>query len=294
MLLSWALFPLKTGRYKGTYESLLRLARHLGLPIAFQPRKLKNATQMRTLPLTLRTGTPADGHVREGVAGSAVSRPPPSQINCRPGEPVAGAVFQVADFSGESRDGSTFGLDRLEGRVRRRPVFRRRRAGPVGRIRARRFRLVHAGGHLAGAAEPALLRADGRSPRLAVEHDGFRSRRSRRDVPGALVLDSIRLRGLVRLRCARASEENERSNLLATSQAPTRTDLYSDADLVKQFPYLPVLKSSIDSAVPRPKAVKYGDVTAAIQENAYAALTGAKSTDAALKDLQTKLEELVK
>jgi multiple sugar transport system substrate-binding protein len=90
------------------------------------------------------------------------------------------------------------------------------------------------------------------------------------------------------------SEENERSNLLATSQAPTRSNLYTDPELVKQFPYLTTLKASIESAVPRPKAVKYGDVTAAIQENVYAALTGAKTTDAALKDLQTKLEELVK
>jgi len=90
------------------------------------------------------------------------------------------------------------------------------------------------------------------------------------------------------------SEENERSNLLATSQAPTRTSLYEDAQLIKQFPYLATLKASILSAVPRPKAVKYGDVTAAIQENAYGALTGTKTTDAALKDLQTKLEELVK
>ncbi|MFL6145340.1 MAG: ABC transporter substrate-binding protein [Labedaea sp.] len=88
------------------------------------------------------------------------------------------------------------------------------------------------------------------------------------------------------------SEESERSNLLATSQAPTRSSLYEDADLTKQFPYLPTLKASILSAKPRPKAVKYGDVTAAIQENAYAALTGAKTTDQALSDLQKKLEEL--
>jgi multiple sugar transport system substrate-binding protein len=88
------------------------------------------------------------------------------------------------------------------------------------------------------------------------------------------------------------SEDTEKSNLLATSQAPTRADLYDNADLVKQFPYLPTLKASILSAKPRPKAVKYGDVTAAIQENAYAALTGTKSPDQALSDLQKKLEEL--
>lgn len=90
------------------------------------------------------------------------------------------------------------------------------------------------------------------------------------------------------------SEENERSNLLATSQAPTRSKLYEDAELTKQFPYLPTLKASIEGAEPRPVVVKYGEVTAAIQEAAYGALTGAKSTDAALSELQSKLEELTR
>jgi len=88
------------------------------------------------------------------------------------------------------------------------------------------------------------------------------------------------------------SEDNERSNLIATSQAPTLASLYEDQDLIKQFPYLPTLKASIESAKPRPQAVKYADVTSAIQENAYSALTGAKSTDQALSDLQKKLQEL--
>jgi multiple sugar transport system substrate-binding protein len=88
------------------------------------------------------------------------------------------------------------------------------------------------------------------------------------------------------------SEEAERSNLLATSQAPTRSKLYDDADLVKQFPYLTTLKESILNAVPRPQAVKYGDVTAAMQEAAYGAMTGETSTDDALKELQSKLESL--
>jgi trehalose/maltose transport system substrate-binding protein len=88
------------------------------------------------------------------------------------------------------------------------------------------------------------------------------------------------------------SEEAERSNLLATSQAPTRAKLYDDAELLKQFPYLTTLKESILGAVPRPQAVKYGDVTAAIQEAAYGAMNGETSTDDALSELQTKLESL--
>ncbi|MCC8250113.1 ABC transporter substrate-binding protein [Saccharothrix luteola] len=90
------------------------------------------------------------------------------------------------------------------------------------------------------------------------------------------------------------SEASQRSNLLATSQAPTLASLYEDAELIKQFPYLPTLKESILSAKPRPQAVRYGDVTQAIQEAAYAALTGAKTSDVALKELQTKLQELLK
>jgi multiple sugar transport system substrate-binding protein len=38
--------------------------------------------------------------------------------------------------------------------------------------------------------------------------------------------------------------------------------------------------------------VQYGATTKAIQEEAYAALTGAKDTDTALKDMQAKLEEI--
>ena len=90
------------------------------------------------------------------------------------------------------------------------------------------------------------------------------------------------------------SEASQRSNLLATSQAPTLASLYDDAELIKQFPYLPTLKESILSAKPRPQAVRYGDVTQAVQEAAYAALTGAKPSDVALKDLQAKLQELLK
>lgn len=90
------------------------------------------------------------------------------------------------------------------------------------------------------------------------------------------------------------NEENQRSNLLATSQAPTRADLYDDQELTAKFPYLPTLKESILNAKQRPSVVKYGDVTSAIQEAAYAALTGEKTSEQALADLQSKLEELTK
>jgi multiple sugar transport system substrate-binding protein len=86
------------------------------------------------------------------------------------------------------------------------------------------------------------------------------------------------------------SEERQKANLTATSQAPTWASLYDDPTLVKQFPYLPILKQSILNAQKRPEAVKYNDVSTAIQQDAYAAISGQMSSDAALKDLQTKLE----
>lgn len=89
------------------------------------------------------------------------------------------------------------------------------------------------------------------------------------------------------------SQNAERANLLATSEAPTLAALYSDTGLQRTFPYLPVLKASLLNAKPRPKAVRYGDVTAAIQQDAYAALTGKMTSAQALADLQAKLTQLV-
>jgi multiple sugar transport system substrate-binding protein len=88
------------------------------------------------------------------------------------------------------------------------------------------------------------------------------------------------------------SEETNKFNLEKASLAPVYTSLYDDPALQKQFPYLATLKASIESAKPRPKVVRYGDATIAIQDAAYSAITGAKTTDAALSELQTKLQSL--
>ncbi|MFC0623759.1 ABC transporter substrate-binding protein [Kribbella deserti] len=90
-----------------------------------------------------------------------------------------------------------------------------------------------------------------------------------------------------------SSEERQKANVEKTSQAPTWAALYEDADLQKQFPYLAPLKASIDSAKSRPKVVKYGDVSTAIQEAAYNALTMKSEPKKALTDLQTKLSSLI-
>jgi multiple sugar transport system substrate-binding protein len=88
------------------------------------------------------------------------------------------------------------------------------------------------------------------------------------------------------------SKENIKAYLELASQAPVYASIYDDPALVQKFPYLTVLKESILNAKPRPKVVRYGDATLAIQDAAYGALQGNLTTDAALQQLQTKLEQL--
>lgn len=78
------------------------------------------------------------------------------------------------------------------------------------------------------------------------------------------------------------------------SLAPVLSSLYTDQALVKQAPYLPTLKTSIDNAVPRPVTPFYTAFTQAIQTNAYAAMKGDKTADQAVKDMQTAMESASK
>jgi len=91
-----------------------------------------------------------------------------------------------------------------------------------------------------------------------------------------------------------SSPETQKSNTLATSNSPTLEAVYSDPDVVKKLPFMPTQLKSIQTAKPRPKAVEYGDVTLAIQDAAYGALQGQTAPDAALQQLQTKLQTLIK
>ena len=86
------------------------------------------------------------------------------------------------------------------------------------------------------------------------------------------------------------SEETQKFYATQGSLAPVLGALYDDQELVAKLPYLPVLKTSIENAVPRPVTPFYPAVTKAIQENAYAAIKGEKTVDAALSDMQKSIE----
>ena len=90
-----------------------------------------------------------------------------------------------------------------------------------------------------------------------------------------------------------ASEDQQRTQLETASRAPIIASLYDDAELQAQLPYLGALKESLENAVPRPKVVKYGDVTLAIQDSAYAALQGDVSADDALAEMEQRLQSLI-
>jgi multiple sugar transport system substrate-binding protein len=81
------------------------------------------------------------------------------------------------------------------------------------------------------------------------------------------------------------SEETQKFFITQGSLAPVISSLYSDPTLVKQYPYLPVLKTSLENAIPRPVSPYYPAVTLAIQDNAYEALKGTVSVEDALKSM---------
>jgi len=60
--------------------------------------------------------------------------------------------------------------------------------------------------------------------------------------------------------------------------------------VVKKYPYLPTLLTSIKNAVPRPVSPFYPAVTKAVQDNAYAAMKGSKSVQDALKSMSDAIK----
>jgi multiple sugar transport system substrate-binding protein len=87
-----------------------------------------------------------------------------------------------------------------------------------------------------------------------------------------------------------ASEEIQKDYMEKGSLAPIRSDVYKDPALVKKYPYLPTLLTSIENAVARPITPFYQAVTKAIQDNSYAALKGDKTSEEAVKDMAAAIK----
>lgn len=87
------------------------------------------------------------------------------------------------------------------------------------------------------------------------------------------------------------SSDIQRELLIKESNAPVLKSLYSDPTLLADptLGYLKTLGESLSTAKPRPVTPFYPGVTAAIEENSYAAIKGDKSVDQALKDMQAAI-----
>ena len=88
------------------------------------------------------------------------------------------------------------------------------------------------------------------------------------------------------------SQDKERERMTLSSRAPVYAAFFEDPAVIAERPFYPMLLESLENAAPRPQAVRYGDTTAAIQDEVYAVLTGEKEAKTALTELQTKLEEI--
>jgi multiple sugar transport system substrate-binding protein len=87
--------------------------------------------------------------------------------------------------------------------------------------------------------------------------------------------------------------EQQKIMVQKSSSPPTVEALYTDADLNKEFPYLAPLAKSIASGRARPKAVKYGDTTLAIQDAVYNIIANGSDPKSTLDKLQQQLTTLV-
>ena len=86
----------------------------------------------------------------------------------------------------------------------------------------------------------------------------------------------------------------EREMLTDSGFPPVWTSLYSDPAMDKLFPYLPVVKQAILAAQPRPSIVGYDQASLAISSAVYQALTGRKSPQEALGQLQQQLTQIIR
>lgn len=86
------------------------------------------------------------------------------------------------------------------------------------------------------------------------------------------------------------SEDNQLSFAKA-SFPPVLSSIYDNEELIKEQPYLPALKESLENAKPRPVSPFYPAISKAVQDNAYAALTSGKSVDDATKDMSAAIKQ---
>jgi multiple sugar transport system substrate-binding protein len=87
---------------------------------------------------------------------------------------------------------------------------------------------------------------------------------------------------------------NEKQMLEQGSFPPVWTQLYTDKDLIKRYPYLPVLEQAINSARPRPAITNYDQASLAISSAVFQALTQQKKPQQALTEMAGQLTQIIR
>ena len=82
--------------------------------------------------------------------------------------------------------------------------------------------------------------------------------------------------------------ENQKS-FLEGSFPPVLASIYDDESLFGEYPFLPVLKESLENAKPRPVSPNYDQLSKAVQDNAYAAVNGTVDVDKATADMESAI-----
>ncbi|MEU0898972.1 ABC transporter substrate-binding protein [Streptomyces massasporeus] len=85
------------------------------------------------------------------------------------------------------------------------------------------------------------------------------------------------------------SERVQRQVLTRGALPPVRADLYQDPALVRRFPYLPTLRTSVLAAEPRPKSPRYDQVSLVVQAVVHDAMAGHQTPAAAMRRLAREL-----
>lgn len=90
------------------------------------------------------------------------------------------------------------------------------------------------------------------------------------------------------------SESSERFILEHSALPPVWTALYSQPPLVRQFPFLPVLKQAILTARPRPALVDYSQFSLAISSAVHQALAQQQPVPRTLTQLSAELTQIIR
>ncbi|MFC9245735.1 ABC transporter substrate-binding protein [Streptomyces sp. NPDC057136] len=90
------------------------------------------------------------------------------------------------------------------------------------------------------------------------------------------------------------SEPVQRKVLTEGAQPPVLTALYRDAELVRQYPYLPALRTSVLAAAPRPKSPHYDQVSLVVQAVLHDAMTQHQSPSATVRRMARELAAIAR